>query len=148
MQYSLVTTSQSIVVVGVTRQITNIATAHIDVGELWHIFANRFHELKHTIDDKLYCISTHYSPGGCYSVIIGKRVSTTADIPNDMVSIIIPADCYAEYNVKGEMPQAIVTFWAEFWSAEHAYQRAFTVDYELYSESEDEVAWVYISRKC
>lgn len=148
MDYSLITTKDSIIVVGVSRSITNVATAHVDVGELWHIFATKIDELKHTVDDKLYCIYTNYSPGGCYTCIIGKQVSTTRDIPDGMVSISIPANCYARYDINGEMPQAIVTFWGEFWSSEHDYKRAYTLDYEVYSESSETSAQIYIARAC
>ncbi len=82
-----------------------------------------------------------------YSLIIGCRVSSIDDIPQDMVAKIIPSGSYALFSAIGEHPKSLIETWGDIWQ-QLSLKRTYTGDYEVYgnkfSNSPQEVE-VYIA---
>lgn len=62
--------------------------------------------------------------------VIGCRVSSSAVIPEGMVTKILPATSYAVFNAIGEHPKSLIKTWQEIWQT--GLKRTYTGDFEVY----------------
>lgn len=87
---------------------------------------------------------------GYYSLVVGCPVTSSNDIPHNMVSIQIPAGKYAVFTAKGPFHPAIANVWLnEIWKSN--LDRTFTYDFEWYdsqsTNDENSIVKIYISIK-
>lgn len=66
-----------------------------------------------------------------YTYIVGCQVSSLDIVPEDMVSIVIPASSYAVYRSQGPFPTALQDAWRAIW--ESGLPRSYLYDFEVYS---------------
>lgn len=74
---------------------------------------------------------------GSFSYIIACEVSSTDDIPEDMITKTIPDAEYAVFTCKGPLPDSIqnmVGFIHDEWFKNSEYKHAGTAEFELYDE--------------
>lgn len=77
---------------------------------------------------------------GEYSLIAAAEVSSLADIPEGMTSLVISPAKYLVFPVQGEMPMALVETWGYIWhyfANDSDYERTYTADFELYHDPND-----------
>ena len=113
------------------------------------------------IADKMYPdvisgLYTHYSSDfslatGYYSLIVGCPVTSTNDVPEDMVITEIPAAKYALFTAKGPFATSIGKTWLENIWQNKDLDRTFTNDFEWYdsqsTDDEDSIVKIYIAIK-
>ena len=82
-------------------------------------------------------ICMDYTEDGGFSYIIGAEITTTENLPADMVARTIPAATYAVFTARGSMPDAIQqttrSIYGE-WLPNSDYRRTDGADIELYDE--------------
>jgi predicted transcriptional regulator YdeE len=85
-----------------------------------------------------YCAYTEYESNhtGDYTYFIGEEVDSFDNIPEDFVSLIIPAQKYVKFtNGPGPMPAVCVDIWKEIWKDEELEaSRVYISDFEIYDE--------------
>jgi predicted transcriptional regulator YdeE len=81
---------------------------------------------------------------GGYSELVGVPVTTLAEVPEGMDGLSVPGGKYAEIEVDGPLPYALIATWQKVWEAEDAgeLKRAYDFDYELHREN---AATLYLS---
>ena len=83
--------------------------------------------------DTVLGICMDFEPSGRFSYIIGSEVTSTENIPDDMVSRTIPAAKYAVFTARGKMPGSIqdtVKYIYQESLPNSEYQRANSADFE------------------
>ena len=78
---------------------------------------------------------------GAFSYIIGSEVTSTDNVPNDMVSKKIPDAKYAVFTACGKMPDSIqntIKYIYQEWLPKSKYQHADSPEFELYDERSDD----------
>ena len=126
-------------IIGIQIETTNENNqAEADLGRLWgKLYPD---DISSKIPNKssvdTYAVYTDYESNyqGRYSVIIGHKVHSLQDVPDGMVGKQIDGGKYQEFIAKGEMPQAVVDVWKEVWKKDAQLKRAYTADFEVYSE--------------
>jgi predicted transcriptional regulator YdeE len=79
---------------------------------------------------------------GPYSLLIGHKVRTLDQTPKGMAGVLVPAGRYLCFTVIGPLPDAPRASWQEirrFFDLSHEYERAYTVDFEIYRPDEIEI---------
>lgn len=146
MEYEIVTIDEKIVV-GIGARTNNMSTDMCNViGGLWNKFFQDgiYQEIKSKKNKKSLGIYTDYdgTEKEDYSIIVGCEVSDVHDIPNNTITISIPAGKYAKFIVKGHVETAVSDFWEKLWHMN--LPRAFTCDFEEYQNDDIENAEIYI----
>lgn len=139
-------------VIGIDQRIENTETASQEIGQMWERFLDEKLSDKipnQAADDTIYAIYTDYAPGGqAYTTILGLPVSSFEDVPPKMVSIEIPEQTYAVYELKGKFPQSVIEFWDKIWQEPMGYIPAKSADFEKYvlkAEGQDPEVSVHIA---
>lgn len=80
----------------------------------------------------IYAVYTDYEGDHTdpYRLIIGCKVTTKENRPENMVSHTVPAGSYALFRARGEQPRSIVQTWETIWSSD--LKRSFGSDFEVY----------------
>jgi predicted transcriptional regulator YdeE len=79
---------------------------------------------------------------GPYSLLIGHKVRTLDQTPKGMAGVLVPAGRYLCFTVIGPLPDAPRASWQEicrFFDLSHEYERAYTIDFEIYRPDEIEI---------
>ncbi len=133
----------SIKIIGIDQRIENVKTASQEIGKMWEKFLDQkiSNKIPNQISDNtVYAIYTDYEAGGgAYTTIIGVPVSSFDQVPEQMVTIEIPEQTYAVYELKGPFPKTITEFWSKVWQEPMGYIPTKSVDFEKYVfQKEDE----------
>ncbi len=129
---------QTFNVVGISVKTTNEnEQSSKDIPALWQKFMEEgIHEkITNKLDNSIYCIYTDYEKDHTkpYTTILGCKVSTLKDIPQEMAGITFEEAEYFKQTVKGNLMEGIVyDAWTKIWNSD--LNRAFTADFELYGE--------------
>ena len=129
---------QKMNIVGISvRTSNNNGEAARDIPALWNKFMvdGVAEKTPNKVDGTIYCLYTDYEKDHTmpYTTILGCAVSTLADIPEGMVSKTIEVANYQKYTAKGNLNEGIVfNEWMKIWNSD--LDRAYTTDYEVYSE--------------
>ncbi len=108
-------------------------------------------QIPNRIDSDLYfALYTNYESDqtGPYSAIISAEVSDLTNVPDGMVAIDIPTAQYLVFTVRGALPNALSRTWKEIWNYfanNKVYQRAYTVDFEVYDQAFPDQVEIYIA---
>lgn len=85
-----------------------------------------------------YSLYTEYDSDyqGGYTYFIGEAVASFVDIPEDLFTIIVPAQNYIKFtNGPGIMPDVCINVWQKIWQMtpnELGGTRAYKADFEIY----------------
>lgn len=125
-----------------------------DIEALWQKFVERNiqHRIPNKVNSDIYAVYTAYESDhrGEYTTIIGAKVSSLEDVPEDMVGLTVKDHSYLKITSKGVMPAAIGNTWLAIWSdkdldAKRAYQVDFTIYGKNYFLGENAEAETYLS---
>lgn len=125
-------------VIGIAVRTTNEnGKAGIDIPELWNKFMseNLIEKIPNKIDNTLYCIYTEYEKDYTkpYTTILGCKVSSIENIPNEMVAKTFENENYRKFIAKGNILQGMVFGeWTKIWNTE--IDRKYSADFEVYGE--------------
>lgn len=112
-----------------------------DIAALWNEFFqnNLIHRIPNRIGDDVYCVYTEYEKDHTapYTTILGCKVASLDDVPEDMDGIRILESHYKRFEAIGNLQQgAVYQTWQQIWTAD--LPRAYTADFEVYgSDSKD-----------
>lgn len=125
-------------VIGIAVRTTNEnGKAGIDIPELWNKFMseNLIEKIPNKIDNTIYCIYTEYEKDYTkpYTTILGCKVSSIENIPNEMVAKTFENENYRKFIAKGNILQGMVfAEWTKIWNTE--IDRKYSADFEVYGE--------------
>lgn len=89
---------------------------------------------------KTFCVYTDYESDitGDYTYFIGEEVETFEAIPDDLETLVIPAQVYAKFTTEpGAMPNVVIEAWQKIWQMteqDFGSERRFSADFEVYDE--------------
>lgn len=123
-------------VIGISIRTTNEdGQSGKDIPALWNKFMTE--EIQRKIPNKvsgdIFCIYTDYEKDHTkpYTTILGCKVESLDNIPEDMVGKTIESAAYEELIAKGNLSEGIVyNKWLEIWNSN--LNRSFTADFEVY----------------
>lgn len=123
-------------VIGISIRTTNEdGQSGKDIPALWNKFMTE--EIQGKIPNKvswdIFCIYTDYEKDHTkpYTTILGCKVESLDNIPEDMVGKTIKSADYEELIAKGNLSEGIVyNKWLEIWNSD--LNRSFTADFEVY----------------
>lgn len=123
-------------VIGISIRTTNEdGQSGKDIPALWNKFMTE--EIQGKIPNKvsgdIFCIYTDYEKDHTkpYTTILGCKVESLDNIPEDMVGKTIESADYEELIAKGNLSDGIVyNKWLEIWNSD--LNRSFTADFEVY----------------
>jgi predicted transcriptional regulator YdeE len=125
-------------VIGISARTTNEnGQASQDIPALWNKFMTEgiAEQIPNKIDNSIYCIYTDYEKDHTkpYTTILGCRVSSLDNIPNEMVGKAFEEANYTKHIAKGNILQGMVFGeWTKIWNSD--LDRTFTADFEVYGE--------------
>lgn len=156
MNYEIVTLKEKNAAVLTAR--TNNASPEMGavIGGLWQKFYSEgiYNSVKNRADAYALGIYTEYSSdeNGDYTAAVGCEIIGSAELPDGMKAIKIPAGKYAVFSITGEMDTAeqlaaIQKLWQELWGMD--LDRAYVCDFEEYRSADPKLAdiRVYIGLK-
>lgn len=120
---------------------TDPRTAQI-IPTIQHYFSGGFGEKipLRKKPDVTYCVYTGYESDftGAYTYFIGEEAQSFGGIPEDLVTLLIPAQTYVKFVVgPGVMPKICLETWQKIWemtSNELGGERRYSADFEVYDE--------------
>lgn len=123
-------------VIGISIRTTNEdGQSGKDIPALWNKFMTE--EIQGKIPNKvsgdIFCIYTDYEKDHTkpYTTILGCKVESLDNIPENMVGKTIESADYEELIAKGNLSEGIVyNKWLEIWNSD--LNRSFTADFEVY----------------
>lgn len=126
-------------IIGIETETTNKnGKSAEDLSKLWEQFygENIPSKIPNKINDEIYTIYTDYESDyrGKYKTIIGQRVSSLDEIPNELIGREFNGGKYRKFVSKGQMPNAVVESWQEIWAKDKELNRKYTADFEVYGE--------------
>jgi len=92
--------------------------------------------IPHRADNDLVALYTDYESdhNGAYTFILGAKVCEVGELHEGMVVKQVPGAAYTIYDVPPGPPQTVVArTWQKIWTDE-TLNRAFTTDFELYTD--------------
>ena len=125
-------------VVGVTRRTCNADGRSIaDIPAVWKDFLTKNAGAKiknRAIPPTMYAVYSDYEKDWTkeYNFLIGCGVTRAPDVPEGMAVRRIPAQTYAHFVAKGEMPQSLLEVWSGVWLSD--LPRTYTFDFEVYDQ--------------
>ena len=127
-------------IVGIKIRTTNKNNqSQNDLSQLWQRFFNDgiFNKIPDKTDSKIYCVYSDYESDflGEYTALVGCRVNSSPDLPEDLSEIIIKESSYICFNDKGNVKDKVYELWQHIWIS--SLKRKYTKDFEVYSNLED-----------
>ena len=87
-------------------------------------------------DDRLYAVLFDYESdeNGAYTQVVGIGINDPAALPSGVAVVSPGVDERVEFQVRGQMPAALIESWGEVWrrSANGTLVRTFAVDIEVH----------------
>jgi len=146
-----ITTLEEIKVIGIEARTSNDAASD-EIPKLWQKFFTEGikDKIPNKISSDILSLYTEYESDYTkpYTIIICCKVKDFSDVPEGMVSKIIPASKFAVFTAKGKMPDELVKTWQHIWSSD--LERTYTGDFDVYTEkysSDEPEADVYVAIK-
>jgi predicted transcriptional regulator YdeE len=125
-------------VIGISIRTTNEnGQSGKDIPALWSKFMSEriIEKIPNKIDNSIYCIYTDYEKDHTkpYTTILGCQTENLDAIPHGMVGRTFKGGNYSKHVAKGNILQGMIfNAWIKIWNSD--LQRAFTADFEIYSE--------------
>jgi predicted transcriptional regulator YdeE len=123
-------------VVGIARRTSNAdGRSTKDIMAAWAAFlqTNASAKIKsRAVPPTMYAVYSDYESNwrGEYSYLIGCGVTRAGTVPDGMEEKKIPAQTYAVFSAKGQMPDEVLAIWSMVWLSD--LPRAYTFDFEVY----------------
>lgn len=123
-------------VIGISIRTTNEdGQSGKDIPSLWNKFMTEEIQGKipNKVSEDIFCIYTDYEKDHTkpYTTILGCKVESLDNIPENMVGKTIESADYEELIAKGNLSEGIVyNKWLEIWNLD--LNRSFTADFEVY----------------
>ena len=123
-------------VIGISIRTTNEdGQSGKDIPALWNKFMTEEIQGKipNKVSEDIFCIYTDYEKDHTkpYTTILGCKVESLDNIPENMVGKTIESADYEELIAKGNLSEGIVyNKWLEIWNLD--LNRSFTADFEVY----------------
>jgi predicted transcriptional regulator YdeE len=130
-------------VIGITTRTSNEDefSGNSKIGPLWGAFiGGGGKSIPNAVDETIFSLYTHYESDhqGAYDVILGRSVQPGTQAPAAMIAKHIPAATYLVFPAESRTRAAIVAAWKGvycYFDEPGAPKRAFTVDFERYSDN-------------
>ncbi len=132
------TKKDALKIVGIsTKTINAPKKAEVDIPALWQKFgsldlANQLAEKK---SSEVYCVYCNYEGDHTepYTTLIGFSVPLDMDVPDNLVSVTIPANDYAVFVAEGDLIGGkTIETWQKIWQA--PLKRDYVADFEVYGK--------------
>ena len=123
-------------VIGISIRTTNEdGQSGKDIPALWNKFITEEiqDKIPNKVSEDIFCIYTDYEKDHTkpYTTILGCKVESLDNIPENMVGKTIESADYEELIAKGNLSEGIVyNKWLEIWNLD--LNRSFTADFEVY----------------
>lgn len=87
-----------------------------------------------SVPPAMYAVYSDYESDwrGEYSYLLGCGVTRAGSVPDGMEVRKIPAQTYAVFTAKGQMPDEILAIWSLVWLSD--LPRIYTFDFEVYDQ--------------
>ncbi len=75
---------------------------------------------------------------GAYTLVVGAKVSSIADLPDGMVAKYVPSSRYAVFqSARGPVQKIVIDTWKRIWREPDTpvYERSYRADFEVYGAS-------------
>ncbi|MDM1293314.1 AraC family transcriptional regulator [Sphingobacterium sp. N143] len=113
-----------------------------DIPDLWARFFENdiLNRIPNKISDALYCVYMEYEKDHTlpYTTLLGCKVASLNDIPDDLDGIRIEEHRYQHFEAKGDLKDGIVyETWQHIWKSD--LPRAFTADFEIYENQAQDI---------
>ncbi|MEO6915771.1 MAG: GyrI-like domain-containing protein [Chitinophagaceae bacterium] len=114
-----------------------------DIPALWQKFMGEgvAAKIPQKIDNHICCVYTDYEKDFTkpYTVVLGCRVKSLAEIPEGMTGITIDDASYRKFEAKGNLMQgAVGKAWMDIWKID--LDRDYKADFEVYDERSQDPA--------
>jgi predicted transcriptional regulator YdeE len=123
-----------------------------DIGELWGKFMvdHLADQIPGKLSDDIYCVYTDYETdyNGAYTVILGCKVSSVAQLPGGFVDALVPGGKFMVFQPEGPLPESVAATWQDIWQSD--IERAYTADFDMYyadPESRQTPVEIYVGIK-
>jgi len=134
MEYTEIKKEEFIITGISVRTINRDGKSQKDIAGLWERFMRE--QLSAGIPDKInndiYCLYTDYESDhtGEYTTILGHRVHSLQNQPEDFESRLVPATKYRVYKLTDSSPMGVGAAWDEIWRSD--IDRKYTYDFDVY----------------
>lgn len=109
-----------------------------DLRNLWGRFfaENLMEKIPNKISNNILTIYTDYQSDfqGSYTALIGYKVTSTDEVPNDLEAREFESGTFKKYTAKGIIPNAVIDTWEEIWDNDQILKRKYSYDFEVYGE--------------
>lgn len=140
-------------VVGLSRRTSNAdGRSTGDISATWGEFLKQNAAAKipnRAVPPVMYAVYSDYESDwrGEYAYLLGCGVTRAETVPKGMEVRYIPAQSYAVFTAKGQMPDEVLAIWSLIWLSD--LPRTYTYDFELYDKRftnpKQKVVEIYIS---
>lgn len=130
-------------IIGISVRTTNEkGQAASDIGSLWEKFMTTgiSEKIPNKISEEVFSIYTNYESDHTkpYDTILGCKVSSLENIPEDMIGQSFKGGTFAKFISKGDATQGVVyQTWTEIWNTN--LERLYTADFEIYGEKATDI---------
>ena len=127
-----------ITVVGVSRRTCNADGRSVDdFPAVWREFLtkNAMAQIKNrVVPPVMYAVYSDYEKDWTkeFNFLIGCGVTRAPSVPDGLIVRRIPAQTYAHFVAKGEMPGSLIEVWSSVWLS--TLPRTYTFDFEVYDQ--------------
>lgn len=116
------------------RTVNSPDRAPQDIPAHWQAYlqGGYFDNTPNAASKQLYALYCDYESDfrAPYTFFLGREVNSFNDVPEKMVTKLIPAATYQIFVAEGEYPQNIIEEWQGIWQSD--IPRTYTGDFELY----------------
>ncbi|MCH9611786.1 MAG: hypothetical protein S4CHLAM102_02600 [Chlamydiia bacterium] len=129
---------ESFKVIGIAVRTSNVdGQMAKDIGALWEVFLGQrlMDKIPNKLSNAIYELYTDYEGDfmAPYTVVLGCKVSSFDEVPEGMVSQVVPGGTFEKFVAKGNLNEgAVFHAWQKIWQTE--LDRAYTCDFEVYDE--------------
>lgn len=126
------------IIVGISRRTSNAdGRSTKDMMAAWTDFLQQNAAAKirnRALPPAMYAVYSDYESDwrGEYSYLLGCGVTRAGGVPDGMEVRKIPAQTYAVFTAKGQMPDEILAIWSMVWLSD--LPRTYTFDFEVYDQ--------------
>jgi predicted transcriptional regulator YdeE len=140
-------------IIGIATKADNSASGAQKIAALWQKFYQEkvLDKISDKVSDEIFAIYTDYESDHTksYKLILGVKVFDFENIPQGMISHVIPEQKYKVFTALGKMPQAVAEEWKKIWTMD--LKREYSSDFEIYNEDsnqgDDSEVEIYIAVK-
>jgi predicted transcriptional regulator YdeE len=125
-------------IIGISRRTSNADGRSVkDIPAAWTDFlqSNASAKIKNrALPPSMYAVYSDYESDwrGEYSYLIGCGVTRAGIVPKGMDVRHIPAQTYAVFTARGQMPDEVFAVWSAIWLS--GLPRTYTFDFEVYDK--------------